>query len=95
MKRGDQGIFYATNKIFPFFFLEMDDSWNLSYCFRFLNVSSKSLTKDSTDKFLGAVHFNCLKNKYEDFKGWEWLVDYYKWYRWDWISTPFKNYNEK
>ena len=90
LKRGDQGVFYALNKIFPLFFLKLDSSWNLSFCRGFFGVSSKSHKIDLSGNFLGALHFNCLGNNYTDFKGWEWLINYYKWYRWDWINKPYK-----
>ncbi|RNA32960.1 glycosyltransferase family 8 [Brachionus plicatilis] len=89
---GDQDYIYAMNYIYPDYFNEIDHSWNLCYCFRFSGVQSRSKTKDSSGLFFGAIHFNCLKNKYTDFKGWEWVIEYLKWYRWDWLGlTNSKN----
>ena len=89
---GDQDFFYALNKIYPEMFNELHESWNLANCQNFFGVPARLTEPDKTNNFMGALHFNCMGNKYDDWKGWEWVRDYLKWYRWEWFSRPYGIY---
>ncbi|EFC37822.1 predicted protein [Naegleria gruberi] len=87
----DQDFLFALNKMKPNFFNELDPSWNLANCQNFFGVPSRSRSADRTTHFMGAIHFNCAGNTYDDWKGWEWVKEYLIWYRWDWFSRPYEN----
>jgi hypothetical protein len=92
---GDQDFLWALDRFRPDMFGYFGLEWNIQNCRNFFGVNPKSLQRDNSNLFPGAIHFNCMKNSYSDFKGWEWVVDYMTWYRWDWLSTPYERYNSE
>jgi hypothetical protein len=92
---GDQDFIWAIAKLRPDMFQYFGLDWNIQNCYEFFGVHPTSLQRDNSKLFPGAIHFNCMSNAYNNFAGWEWVVNYMIWYRWDWLSTPYEMDNQE
>lgn len=84
-----QAYLWAVYKVYPSLFKNLELSFHLSNCENYHSIQGMSMEKDRFTTFPGIIVFDCMHTKYERAKQWQWAKDYYKWYRFDWLSRAY------